>query len=527
MRYSSIVIALLAFVLLPAAAAWGAGKQFVDHGGAELSVAGPVRTPIRHKPYYVGEREQFGYNPRYHPGAVSFGPDNRPYIWTGKTVITLSDAGRWISLEPVKGLMEKYGLEPAAHIAASDPHIGFDATGDAYMVGRLGPYPGGGFQYGLFHSTDKCRSWTFYQAPNRPQRLERLGAYNQIMGPPPLVEGRGRELFLTVFDMKADGKLAARKLLTVAKVIPPVVRKGRHWITPAHSGCADVSATFAGKTHVVWLSIQPLSLSEEAAKRLPTKKQGAYVPYAMRYAKYGLGPLAPCYAATYDHKTGELSEPVIIGFTRRDNHNGPAICVDSKGYLNVIIGSHQDNFQYTRSLRPNSTTGGWTEPKMFGTPRPEGIGPGYTYIGLVNDADDTLHIVTRWADSRGYVNLTYLRKKAGKDWEPNKLLVIPFRSNYSVYYHKLNIDRAGRLFVNYSYYGAHLTEVEAQAYKNKWPEDNLRIPPGKKAGPGAFPGSRLGLRSHDPCLLISDDHGDTWRLAVTEDFIRGLKRGRK
>ena len=522
MKHYTIFIVIL--LLSVAQVTQGAKAPFVDHGGPELSVSGSVRTPIKHKTYYIGEREQFGYNPRYWPGAVSFDSDNRPYIRANNTIITLNDKGRWISLETVKGLMEKYGLESTAHIAGSDPHIGFDTDGDAYMVGRLGPYPGSKFKYGMFHSTDSCRSWTFHESPGRPERLERLEAYNQIVGPPPLVEGRGRELNLTIFDKKPDGKLGPVQFNVVAKVIPPVVRKGRHWITPAHSGCANVTATFGDKTHVVWISIQPLSFHEEAANRLPTKKQGPYIPYAMRWAKDGLGCLAPCYAATYDHKTGKTSEPVLIGFTRRDNHNGPAITVDSKGYLNVVIGSHQDNFQLTRSLKPNSTTDGWTEPKMFGTPRPEGGGPGYTYIGLVCDADDTLHVVSRWYSTGGYVCLAYLRKKAGQDWEPNKLLVIPFKGSYSVYYHQFNIDRLGRLFVNYSYYGAQLNSAEAEAYKKKWPEDNLRVPPGKKAGPGRFPGLRLGLRSHDPCILISDDKGDTWRLALTEDFVNGMKR---
>ena len=517
-------IILTAALLLCAQTAIGAEPAFVDHGGPELSVPGPVCAPIRHKQYYIGEREQFGYNPRYVPRTVSFGPDNRPYIWTGTTVITLSDEGRWVSLETIPQLKEKYGLEETAHIAGSDPHIGFDSDGDAYMVGRLGPYPGSKFKYGLFRSTDSCRNWSFYQTPNRVERLERLEAYNQITGPPPMVEGRGRELFFTLFTKQDDGRLSPPMYTTIAKVVPPVAGKGRHWITPAHSGCANVSATYGGKTHLVWLSIQPLSFHEEAGKRLRTTKQGPYIPYAMRYAEYGVEALAPCYAATYDHATGAVSEHTIIGFTRRDNHNGPVITVDSKGYLYVIIGSHHDNFQYLRSLKPNSTTDGWTEPKMFGYPRNEGIGAGYTYIGLICDPDETLHVVSRWADEQGYVNLAYLRKKAGRHWEPNKLLVIPYRSNYSVYYHQLTMDRLGRLFVNYSYYGAHLTQAEAEAYKKKWPEDNLRLPEGQTAGPGPYSSSRLGLRRHDPCILISDDKGDTWRLAVTEDFVRGITK---
>ena len=214
-----LAVALLAACWTQVAIA--AEAEFVHHGGPELSVAGPICTPIQHKPYFVGDREQFGYNPRYVPCPVTFGPDKRPYIWTGKTIITLDDQGKWISLETIKGLLAKYtDLQETAHIAGADPHIGWDSAGDAHIVGRLGPFPGSKFKYGLFHSTDACRNWTFYEAPNVPERLERPEACNQVTGPPPLAKGRARELFLTLFDKKQDGGLELEKLVTVAKVIP-------------------------------------------------------------------------------------------------------------------------------------------------------------------------------------------------------------------------------------------------------------------------------------------------------------------
>ena len=496
----------------------GGAEPFVDHGGKELAVEGPVRTPIRHRKYFVGEREQFGYNPRYQPGVVTFGPDKRPLIsHRGGYLLTLDDAGRWIELDVAKAITNR----PADVVGPAkfyDPHVGFDRDGDMYLLVRLSRGQGGAYYHGLIHSRDSGKTWRFYQMQHVPERLERLGPFNQLDGPPPVVEGRGKELNLTVCAKKPDGTLTAPKHVVVAKVIPPVVRKGRHWLTAAHSGCGNVSATYGGKTHIVWMSIQPPHFHEEAARRLSTDMQGPYTPYARRYADDGgLGALAPCYAVTYDHKTGKLSERTVIGFTRRDNHNGPVISVDSKGYLDVIIGSHNDNFQHTRSLKPNSTTGGWTEPRMFGTPRAPDGDNGYTYVGLVRDKADTLHVVARWSNPKWFVHLVYMRKKSGRPWEPHKLLVVPFRDSYSIYYHKLNMDRRGRLFVNYSYYAGHMTEDEAAAYARKWPQDNLRSPPGKKVGKWPL-ASRLGLRAHDPCMLISDDHADTWRLAVTEDF---------
>ena len=46
----------------------------------ELAHDGPVLAPIQHEPLYRGERELFGYNPRFAPGTESFDGEGRPYI---------------------------------------------------------------------------------------------------------------------------------------------------------------------------------------------------------------------------------------------------------------------------------------------------------------------------------------------------------------------------------------------------------------------------------------------------------------
>jgi hypothetical protein len=353
------------------------------------------------------------------------------------------------------------------------------------------------YRHGLLHSRDKGKTWRWYDTHVPVSRLERLEAHNQITGPPPLVEGFGRELNLVVSYKKPDGTLTPPKRILVAGVEPPVVGKGRHWLTPAHSGCGNVTATFEGKTHVVWQSIQPLTAEQEADAAEFT-------------AKYGDEGLCPCYIATYDHKTGELSPSIYLGVTRRDNHNGPVISVDSKGYLHVVIGAHHANFFYRRSLKPNSSTEGWTEAIPLGVIRPKKGGGSYTYTALVCDKQDNLHLVSRWAGSGYYFRLVYQRKRAGQDWEEHKTLVTPFRSDYCAWRQKINIDRLGRLFVNYVYYPAHLTGAQKEAYGKKWPED-------------VTDGKVFNVRPQGYTMLISEDNGDTWRLALTEDFEKGMK----
>jgi hypothetical protein len=37
-------------------------------------------------------------------------------------------------------------------------------------------------------------------------------------------------------------------------------------------------------------------------------------------------------------------------------------------------------------------------------------------------------------------------------------------------------------------------------------------------------GKSYAVRPHDPVILMSDDGGDTWRIALTSDFAAGLAR---
>jgi hypothetical protein len=66
-------------------------------------------------------------------------------------------------------------------------------------------------------------------------------------------------------------------------------------------------------------------------------------------------------------------------------------------------------------------------------------------------------------------------------------LVVPPFSEYSVYYHRLTIDRAGRLFVSYEYWSTHWF------YRND-------------------------QRQRRRTLIVSPDGGRTWKLAETCDL---------
>jgi hypothetical protein len=113
---------------------------------------------------------------------------------------------------------------------------------------------------------------------------------------------------------------------------------------------------------------------------------------------------------------------------------------------------------------------------------------------MVCGPDGTLHTAFRlWQRGKepfplsSYATLAYQRKRPGQDWEPPKVLVVPPLSEYSVFYHRLTVDRKGRLFLSYDYWSTFWF------YRND------------------HPGRRRAL-------ILSPDGGNTWKLAQGRDF---------
>ena len=152
-----------------------------------------------------------------------------------------------------------------------------------------------------------------------------------------------------------------------------------------------------------------------------------------------------------------------------------------------LTGTHGQPFPYSRSLEPNDAGSGWTEPELIGDAR-------QTYIGLVCGADDTLYAAFRmWRTNTEphplstHATLAYQRKRPGQPWEePRVLIVSPF-SEYSVFYHRLTIDRAGRLFLSYDYWSTYWFY-------------------------------RTDHRGDRRAVLMSPDQGATWKLVETSDL---------
>jgi hypothetical protein len=379
--------------------------------------------PIVLKPY-LHENEQFGYLPRYPvENQLYFDPANRPMTLAAGGLAALRD-GTWTTSPLRTADPALDGLTPAP----LSSKVAFDRDGDVYVLA------GSGRRAALLHSADGGRTFSACPIPNRQDLpaafdVEQFSGHNVPDSPPPV---------LRYTRTASDPRLIWRKLCDLELFLPskkggrismgtPVLVSKRCLGLAGHSGMPSSVVSWGDRVHLVW-----------AEATDPGEKT----------------PGTPAYAATYDRTTGKLGRPVLLayGAPANDVHNSPSITVDSKGYLHVLAGTHGKPFPYTRSSRPNDAHSGWTDPLPVANAE-------QTYIGLVCGPDDALHAVFRmWR--RGQppfasgicAVLAYQRKPAGKPWEAPRALVVPPFSEYSVYYHRLTIDRAGRLYVSYDYW---------------------------------------------------------------------------
>ncbi len=104
-----------------------------------------------------------------------------------------------------------------------------------------------------------------------------------------------------------------------------------------------------------------------------------------------------------ERDSGEWSPAVTVG-EAHDNHGGPALTVDSRGFLHIIYFPHHHPFRHRRSVRPNDASE-WQEEERVGTK--------CTYPTLMCGKDDTLYLTCRESATNPWVVNLYT-KPAGK-----------------------------------------------------------------------------------------------------------------
>ena len=428
----------------------------------EAPAARPLEMPIVLKPYQH-ENEQFGYVPGYPVGNQMYHDlENRPFVVTSAGPATLRE-GEWVASDLRTAVQSCTPPLDGAAFRASLSKAAFDRDNDLYLVARSGSHSA------LLHSADGGKTFAAYVIPSQEGRgsgfdIEQFSGHNVPEGPPPLLRytrtARDPKLrWRSVNDLelflpeKVDGRLSVGE---------PIIISERCIGLSAHSGIPASIVSRGTKVHVAWA--EATDPDEDV-------------------------PGVPTFVATYDRETGRLGEPALVGHgpPPNDGHNSPSITMDSQGYLHVLVGTHGRPFPYARSLQPNDAHSGWTAAELVGEGLPQ------TYIGLVCGSDDTLHLVFRfWRygvdpfPASSHATLAYQRKRPGEPWEPPRVLIVSPFSEYSIFYHRLTIDRAGRLFLSYDYWSTYWFY-------------------------------RTDHRGSRRALLMSGDGGESWKLAQTQD----------
>lgn len=450
----------------------------------ELSDAEHAVAPIEHKPMFQGERELFGYAPRFEPGTVAFDLDHTPYIRDGDVIQTADNTGRWTRLTIAPAISRYFhdrGIAAQFDVVGGqfvDLRVVFDERGDAYTLAKVKRADRTWLL--LLHSRDRCATWDVYPLPPLEHaRLEFRDGHNTMTHPPALLVFKEPYLGVITPQRAEDGSLILHRAVTVSE---------ESLLVPNHSGGGNSVITLDDHVYVVYPSTVPHPDKEGTSQ----------------------------FVVAISRDTGHiLSGPTLLGTVgvgKPDPHYLPAITADSRGVLHVVLGAHHDSLYYVHSAKPRDASQ-WTAPHLIGKRRDPSDG-GQTYPSLLCDPSDRLHVVSRWAGDGYYFRLSYIRGDAitGR-WDPQKVLVRPFRNMYSNWYHHLSLDRKGRLFLNYSYYASQLNAEESRLYRQKWPEDGMP----KDAAPGSFQAS---AKPHDAAMLLSGDGGDSWRLTTTDDLLR-------
>lgn len=514
-------------------------------------------TPIYHQPGWQGERQLPGYeySPSYEPNVVSFDSANVPFMrmplrrsdgqldFLGVQRLDTLTGCSWetSSLAPALESLGWLGSTDSRIIDlrfSIDQRVVFDDDDNAYTFVASNRWPRL-WAPALAFSPAASREnpvWTATLLDEGDRSYGRVQprSFHGTMAHPPLVmvkpasySDNPRELGLIAPTLNANGQI---------QVPEPILLDANG--TQGGGMGARFAVSRGDRTFLVWASLSEANVPPDLTL------EGT-----------------PTFIQVYDHAEGRLvGQPFFLGFAGNlsggmiDGHNSPAIDIDSQGYLHVILGGHHDNFQYLRSEYPVDSESfqiseptplaQWTTPVLLGSPRfdrapsrnavpagdPDPDCRGrcgqYTYASLIIDDRDNLHVFARWAghpfgESAYIMRISYLRKPFGEDWEPRRTLVRPFRTNYSHWYQKPAIDRLGRLFLSYIYYGTCLLPEDADSYREKYPEET--IVQAEAHCDGAKRRHKYsGITEHEPVVLISDDHGETWRLATTADFADGL-----
>lgn len=422
---------------------------------------GTVTNPITHQAYYRQERELFGYNPKYTPNPVAFGPDDVECFY-GDYGIEITDYnGTKYRSEFSDAILSDFPQWDGTYIKCTENRLYVDNYNYIYAIARPSSI---GFR--LMQSKDKGKTWKSFAIPGLPLDVTmECKDGNNDQGPPQLLirymPASVNTLGLVVVTKDATGNPV---LANPVQVTSSVAVAGSGFKN--HS---NVLITKNNKTHIVF-------------------------PCATANGNPG----TPVYAVTYDRSAGTTTSPVLIGNTDAgdpNENNWPCISIDKNGYIHVIINSYSGGSAkyctYVKSSAANTVASGWTTAENL---------TGFVRASMVCDTSGTVHVVgADTADINKSLKYTY--KVSGQLWSTPTVLVIPWNDNPGIaspetfYNAVLSIDKRNRLFVSYTIDRVLTTPTQQAVYQ-------IYNPCGSKINNGA----------------VLAKQGTQWQLATSDKF---------
>ena len=444
--------------------------------------------------------KQFGYSPEYTQNVPTFDSRNAPDIRSRSasqndtSFIHRLEGGRWVEHDFLQALRSAYPDFAGTVFAGAwgSDRVEFDAQDRAYSVLTI-RLADGHLKNVLLYSTDACHTWGVVElpygdavSPPKPKNWGNVAMEHDsgrgLQGPPLLAVWRRtapwKNPWASVNDLFLIQPRWTGAVLTLQR--PVLVSRRFLGMIPCCGG-ASFAVTDGDRSFFVYSTVVP------PGQRATT----------------------PTFAATYRHASNTVGRRTLVAGARpvNDAHATPGICMDSARILHVVTGAHNWPFRYAHSLKPRSTAA-WSQsvPVLTSgyrdaTTDADGRGR-QTYLSLVCGPDDVIHVVSRqirlntglYYRGSAYFVLVHQKLSRGRHWSAPTLVVVPPRAGYANFYHKLSVDRLGRLFVSCSYYSS--------------------------MQPPAPPEER---QFHHRMVLISEDGGARWRFATTADFAAGMQ----
>ena len=487
----------------------------LNHSDPEVITQPSSGNALQHEIYEKDERAINGYFPRYNAAPVSVDKNGRKILKYGSILQSLDVSGHWVTADLMPAIqnyvtntLQWSGFTLEDTNALNDYLVRFDADNHAYVTYTV--KSGTGVRKGLLlYSPDNFGTWQVYALPYETARFERPDGHNDLYLRPPVIltaNSGGGNIYLTIPTKNSNNTLTLPAPVLLAQGVISIA---------AQSGDANSMVTKGNKLYYVF-GVTNATL----APPVPSPNPGESLTFnynGTKYCKDGV----PAFAVAYDFTNGQLSQPVFVGYggCAIDGHNWPAITVDSGGYLHVMINGHHNPFYYVKSQSPLDITA-WGAPAL--------VGSHASYASLATDGDDTMYITYRDSLDGYTFDLSMLRKKKNQAWEPRTYLVKREKSFYSSLMNKMTIDPlSGKLFVAYvarsplEDYGK--DDYDAFAYcfpdlEKQMLEASGGLPPTGTQYLTGSPRRNMTTLSGEQRLLVSDDAGDSWRLATTADL---------